>query len=188
MAVFKPAVSGLSEERSRPITSGSGARRAHIRPTTRSRPTGTSPAVSPHLAAEMAGEPIDVGRLREGLAAARSAGEFLVCEGVGGFLVPLRHRLPGARLCRATAACRSWSWPRPGSERSTTPCSPIESVRAAGLDVRAVVLTPWPDAPKRLEVSNRETIERLGEVEVRTVGLVDPDEPDAWPSLVALTR
>jgi dethiobiotin synthetase len=32
--------------------------------------------------------------------------------------------------------------------------------------VRAVVLTPWPEQPSVLEHSNRETIARLGEVEV----------------------
>ena len=42
----------------------------------------------------------------------------------------------------------------------------LEAARAAGLDVRAVVLTPWPEQPSELERSNRETIARLGEVEV----------------------
>ena len=32
---------------------------------------------------------------------------------------------------------------------------------AAALDVRAVVLTPWPDEPSRIERSNLETIGRL---------------------------
>ncbi len=46
----------------------------------------------------------------------------------------------------------------------------IESARAAGLDVRAVVLTPWPETPGELERSNRETISRLGEIEVVGLG------------------
>ncbi|MHB8233458.1 MAG: hypothetical protein ACYDHT_02270, partial [Solirubrobacteraceae bacterium] len=39
-----------------------------------------------------------------------------------------------------------------------------------GLSVRAVVLTPWPQEPSRLELSNREAITRFGFVEVDTLG------------------
>jgi hypothetical protein len=38
--------------------------------------------------------------------------------------------------------------------------------------VRAVVLTPWPAQPAAIEHSNRETIARLGEVEVATLGQI----------------
>ena len=37
---------------------------------------------------------------------------------------------------------------------------------AAQPGVRAVVLTPWPDQAGALELSNRDTITRLGDVEV----------------------
>ena len=59
----------------------------------------------------------------------------------------------------------------------------IESARAAGLEVRLVVLTPWPDAPSRVESSNRETIAALGEVEVGTLPELDLDDPSGWPPL-----
>jgi dethiobiotin synthetase len=42
----------------------------------------------------------------------------------------------------------------------------LRAARAAGLTVQAVVLTPWPAEPSALEASNRETIARMGEVEV----------------------
>jgi hypothetical protein len=45
----------------------------------------------------------------------------------------------------------------------------LQSARAAGLSVRAVVLTPWPQEPSRLERSNLAAIERLGFVEVDTL-------------------
>ena len=38
-----------------------------------------------------------------------------------------------------------------------------------GIDVCAVVLTPWPPRPDAIERSNRETIARLGAVEVETL-------------------
>ena len=63
VAVFKPAVTGLDEPAARPTTSCCGGRPARLRATTRSRPTATDPPVSPHLGAELAGEPIDPGRL-----------------------------------------------------------------------------------------------------------------------------
>jgi hypothetical protein len=40
-----------------------------------------------------------------------------------------------------------------------------------------VVLTPWPDEPDEIELSNRATLERLCEVEVATL-----------PRLTVLTR
>jgi dethiobiotin synthetase len=42
----------------------------------------------------------------------------------------------------------------------------LQAARAAGLNVVAVVLTPWSERPSELERSNRETITRLGAVEV----------------------
>jgi dethiobiotin synthetase len=45
----------------------------------------------------------------------------------------------------------------------------LESARAAGLEVCAVVLTPWPAQPDAMEESNRATIARLGGVQVATL-------------------
>ena len=59
----------------------------------------------------------------------------------------------------------------------------IESARAAGLEVAAVVLTPWPEEPTAIELSNRETIAALGEVEVQTLPPLDLAAPSTWPAL-----
>ncbi len=59
----------------------------------------------------------------------------------------------------------------------------LESARAAGLEVRAVVLTPWPARPSAIEESNRETIAALGAVDVLTLPPLDLAAPDGWPSL-----
>src|SRR5207245_2674032 len=63
-----------------------------------------------------------------------------------------------------TAGARGWP---PDHELLT-----LEAARAGGLDVRAVVLTPWPARPSHLEQSNRATIARMGTVEVVCLGAV----------------
>ena len=125
------------------------------------------PAVSPHLAAELAGHAIDVGALLDGL---RGAGPVIV-EGIGGLLVPLAEGWDVRRLARelrlgvVVAA-------RPGLGTINHTLLTIEAARAADLDLRAVVLTPWPAEPGVLERSNLTTIERLGEIEVATLATV----------------
>jgi dethiobiotin synthetase len=53
----------------------------------------------------------------------------------------------------------------------------LEAARAGGLTVSGMVLTPWPREPNMIERSNLETIARLGEVEVETLGVVPRPEP-----------
>ncbi len=117
------------------------------------------PAVSPHLAAELEGVELDVAELAE---AARHAGsgadaEILVVEGVGGLLVPLSPtatvRDLAVRLGLPVVVAA-----RPGLGTINHTLLTVEVARAAGLDVRAVVLTPWPAEPTAMEASNRETI------------------------------
>ncbi len=69
---------------------------------------------------------------------------------------------------------------RPGLGTINHTLLTLRVARAAGLDVRAVVLTPWPHEPSVLERSNRETIARLGEVEVQALAPIDG--PAASPS------
>ena len=59
----------------------------------------------------------------------------------------------------------------------------LEAARAAGLEVAAVVLTPWPEQPSEIERSNRETIAALGEVEVQTLPRLDLADAASWPRL-----
>jgi len=125
-------------------------------------PLRFGPAVSPHLAAEMAGVAIDVGAILAGL---RAAPRPLIVEGIGGLLVPIAEGWDVRRLALelglgVVIAAR----PALGTINHTL--LTIEAARAGGLDLRAVVLTPWPAAPGALERSNRATIERLGGVPV----------------------
>jgi dethiobiotin synthetase len=130
------------------------------------------PAVSPHLAAELAGTALEPAAL---VAAARALrADVVVAEGVGGLLVPLTL----GYTIRDLAV--DLGWPvviaaRPGLGTINHSLLTVESARAAGLDVRAVVLTPWPGAPSVMQRSNAEAIARLGGVEVATLAEVGVD-------------
>ncbi|HEY5196396.1 MAG TPA: dethiobiotin synthase [Solirubrobacteraceae bacterium] len=140
-------------------------------------PIRFGPAVSPHLAATLAGQEIDVpaivARVTAIRAGADAGADAVVVEGVGGLLVPLA---PGWDV---RAFARALGLPvviaaRPGLGTINHTLLTLEAARSAGLDVRGVVLTPWPHPPGVVEQSNRETIEALGRVEVVALGLVDP--------------
>jgi dethiobiotin synthetase len=126
------------------------------------------PAVSPHLAAELAGVPLDVAAIVDELRGVAGRSEALVVEGIGGLLVPLA---PGWDV-RDLASTLGWPVviaARPGLGTLNHTLLTLEAARGAGLDVRAVVLTPWPAEPDQIEQSNRATLARLGEVEVATL-------------------
>ncbi|MDQ6745339.1 MAG: dethiobiotin synthase, partial [Actinomycetota bacterium] len=135
------------------------------------------PAVSPHLAAELAGEPIDTRALVSWVRAASADGRRVVVEGVGGLLVPLsssftvRDLAVALRLPVVVAA-------RPGLGTINHALLTLAAARQARLVVAAVVLTPWPARPSTVEQSNRVTIERLGGVEVATLPPLPRAEPD----------
>jgi dethiobiotin synthetase len=201
VAVFKPAVTGLDPERPAdgPISRQTGVLQAH-RPAVEPdhamlrRAAGAAqadaevapyrygPPASPHLAAALAGEEIDPERLRAAARAAAADADALVCEGVGGLLVPLR----GDYLVRDLAVDLGLPLviaASPGLGTINHALLTIEAARSAGLVVASVVLTPWPDEPSPVEQSNRETIEALGEVRVLTLPQIDLDDPPSWPSL-----
>ena len=74
---------------------------------------------------------------------------------------------------------------RPGLGTISHTLMTLECARTAGLDVRAVVLTPWPAKPSDMHHSNRDTIAHLGNVEVMTLGELDLRRTalDAQPQL-----
>lgn len=135
------------------------------------------PAVSPHLAVQLSGRGRPLRSLVEAIQAGAAPGAALVVEGVGGLLVPLDSESDVRDLARwlglpvVIAA-------RPGLGTINHTLLTLEAARARGLHVTGVVLTPWPDAPSVIESSNLETIERLGEVEVRTLGVVSQAAPE----------
>jgi dethiobiotin synthetase len=126
------------------------------------------PPVSPHLAAELAGEPIDPAALVALARRAAAGADTVVVEGVGGLLVPLTPRFTVRDLAVALGLPVVVA-ARPGLGTISHTLLTVEAARAAGLDVRGVVLTPWPNAPSAMERSNVETIARMAEVEVATL-------------------
>ena len=183
VAAFKPAVSGLDEvpagaadhELLR-LAAGSDQTDDEI------APYRFGPPVSPHLGAELAGEEIDPASLVSEARRGAEGADVLVCEGVGGFLVPLtlgylvRDFARDLGLSVGIAASA-------GLGTINHALLTIESVRSVGLEVAAVVLTPWPDEPGDVERSNLEAIARLGAVRVEVLPRLDLRAPDTWPAL-----
>jgi dethiobiotin synthetase len=178
VAVFKPAVTGLDDP--------GEPDHALLRRAAKSEqsddgiaPYRYGPPASPHLAAALADEEIERKRLLEAAETAAATADTLVCEGVGGLLVPLSLdylvRDFAVDLGLAVIIVAS-----PGLGAINHTLLTIEAARAAGLEVMAVVLTPWPDEPSQVEQSNRETIETLGKIEVETLAELDLNDPGDW--------
>jgi dethiobiotin synthetase len=172
VAAFKPVVTGLDDPAGDwphdhvLLARAAGGRQAPEDVA----PCRFGPAVSPHYAAELAGETIEPARL---LVAARRH-ELLVCEGVGGLMVPITT----AYLVRDLAvdlALPVVVAARTGLGTINHTLLTIEAARSAGLTVAGVVMTPWPDEPEPIERSNRETVERLGSVPVSGLPRTEPD-------------
>jgi dethiobiotin synthetase len=197
VAVFKPAVTGLDE------TAADGPQTGDIGPLEARRPADHEllrlaagseqsdeeiapyrygPPASPHLAAELAGEKIDPSRLVAGARAAAASADVLVCEGVGGLLVPLAPdylvRDLASDLAMPLVVAAS---PRLGTINHTL--LTIEAARAAGLEIASVVLTPWPEQPSSIEESNRETIATISRSKVEVLPTLDLTRPETWSEL-----
>ncbi len=181
VAVFKPAVTGLEEagEADHELlrrASGSEQSDEQI------APYRYRPPASPHLAAALAGEEIDPERLRAAARVAADGADVLVAEGVGGLLVPLREdylvRDLALDLGLPLVVAAS---PRLGTINHTL--LTLEAARTAGLSVAAVVLTPWPAEPSKVERSNRATLTNLAAAPVLTLPPLDLERPDTWAPL-----
>lgn len=181
VAVFKPALTGLDEP-GEPDHALLRRAAGSAQDDDQIAPYRYGPPASPHLAAALAGERIDPGRLREAAAEAGAAADALVCEGVGGLLVPLapgylvRDLAADIGLPLAIAAS-------PGLGTINHTLLTIEAARGAGLEVSMVVLTPWPALPSPVEESNRATIAELAGVRPVTLPRLDLRDPGSWPEL-----
>lgn len=173
VAAFKPAVTGTDDPAGdwppdhELLAAQTGQHPNEVTPRT------FGPAVSPHLAAELAGEPLEPAALAQAARAAAAGADVLVCEGVGGLMVPLtadhlvRDLAVQLALPLVVAA-------RPGLGTINHTLLTVEAARAAGLAVAGVVFTPWPAEPDRVAASNRDTVQRLTGVEVSGLGPTEP--------------
>ncbi len=193
--VFKPAVTGLDDYPDRVVQSPEWASAPQLPDHLLLRLAANSDqsddeiaphrygaAVSPHLAAALAGEQIDPTRLIAAARAAQDGADYFVCEGVGGLLVPLAPDYLVRDLARELALPVLIA-ASPGLGTINHTLLSIESARSAGLEVVGVVLTPWPEVEGEMESSNRETIARLGSVPVQTLRHLDLSQPKSWPRL-----
>jgi dethiobiotin synthetase len=144
-------------------------------------PLRYGPSTSPHLAARLAGERIGAADLIARAQASAADDQTLIVEGIGGLMVPFDEDFAVLDLAVALGLPVLIA-ARPGLGTINHTLLTVRAARAARLEVRAIVLTPWPEAPSELERSNRETIAHVSEIEV--VGL----PPVSGPTAAALAR
>ena len=178
VVAFKPVVTGLDEEPSADwpadhellaAAAGGGQAVAEVTPYTFGSP------VSPHFASELEGHEIDPGRVRAAAGAAAAGADALVCEGVGGLLVPITLGY-SVRDLAVELGLPVLVVARTGLGTINHSLLTVEAARAAGLSVAGVVMSPWPVRPEPIEQSNRETIETLGGVSVSCLSATSPAE------------
>jgi dethiobiotin synthetase len=167
VAAFKPVVTGIDDPPD-PIwprdhellasAAGSGQSPSDVAPYT------FGPPLSPHYAAELAGAAIDPARVRDAARAAGDGADTLVCEGVGGLLVPIIADF-SVRDLAVDLGLPIVVVARTGLGTINHTLLTVESARSAGLHVAGIVMTPWSD-PEPIEESNRATVERLAGVAV----------------------
>jgi dethiobiotin synthetase len=178
VAAFKPVVTGLDDEpgefgRDHELLASAANAGQSASDVT---PHVFGPPVSPHLAAELAGVTLEAAELvsaaREQAQAAGEGG-LLVCEGVGGLMVPIT---PGylVRDLALDLALPVVIAARTALGTINHTLLTVEAARAGGLTVAGVVMTPWPDEPTAMERSNRDTIARLGDVSVAGLPRTSP--------------
>jgi dethiobiotin synthetase len=170
---FKPVVTGLEDEAEIaargdwPPDHELLAKAAGMAPE-EVTPLRYGPAVSPHLAAQLAGEQIDSAALLAVARAHEGGAGTLIVEGVGGLLTPLADDYSVCDLAVALELPVVIA-ARPGLGTINHTLLTIHAARTAGLTVRAVVFTPWPAQPTAMEHSNQATIARLGDTQVQTL-------------------
>ncbi|MDO9408043.1 ATP-dependent dethiobiotin synthetase BioD [Patulibacter sp.] len=135
-------------------------------------PRTFGPAVPPHLAAELAAERLVPADL-VAAAARTGVGRTLVVEGTGGLLAPFDRAGYDVR-----ALCVDLGLPvvvaaRPGPGAINHVRLTVDVARAAGLDVRAIVLTPWA-AGDVLADDARRTVAALTDVPTHVMPLAEP--------------
>jgi len=183
VAAFKPVLTGLDELGDWPadhellaLAASAGQSPGDV------APYRFGPPVSPHLAAELAGVELHIDAMvcAAHAAAAEAEADVLVVEGVGGLLVPLTRNHTVRDLAVALGFPLVVA-ARPGLGTISHSLLTVEAARCAGLAVAGVVMTPWPEPPSVMAKSNRETVARLGTLEVATLGRL----PDGSPASLA---
>jgi len=168
VAAFKPAVTGLDDPDPKwPLDHVLLSAATGWQTPERVAPYIFGPAVSPHLAAQLENARIEPAILKGAFDRAAAGADAIVCEGVGGVLVPLsmeprltvldlikQHGLPVVVAAN----------PDLGTISDT--CLTVDRLESEGVTVVAVVLSPWPDEPNAIQQSNRETLAAMIDVPI----------------------
>lgn len=177
VAAFKPAVSGLDE-----LTPGwppdhelLAAATGWQSPETVS-PFTFGPPVSPHLAARDTDVNITLGALLKAYEATTAGADVVICEGVGGLMVPLADEPALSVLDFAkTIALPAVVATHPGLGTISDTRLTVDRLEAESVPVAAVVISGWPETPSAIELSNLETLTRLLRVDVATLPITSPE-------------
>lgn len=173
VAPFKPVVTGLDEPADPAwpadhelLAGATGRSPGDVTPYT------FGPPLSPHYAARLAGTVVDPKRIEEAACAAAADVDSMVCEGVGGLLVPLADGY-SVRDLAVALALPLVVVARSGLGTINHTLLTVEAARAAGLRVAGIVMTPW-SSPEPIEESNRATVARLAGVAVSPLAPATP--------------
>jgi dethiobiotin synthetase len=177
VAAFKPAVSGLDEpEPGWPLDHELLAAATGWQTPESVTPFTFGPAVSPHLAADEAGVQITLGGLLAAFELASAPAELVICEGVGGLMVPLSSQPVLSLLDFAKAiALPAVVATHPGLGTISDTRLTVDRLEAEGIPVAGVVISGWPALPSTIERSNLDTLTELLHVEVATLPMTTPD-------------
>ena len=127
--------------------------------------------LAPAVAAERAGDVIDVGALLTDLEKAGDGFDRVVVEGAGGLLVPLWGAVTMADLADALGAGLVVVT-RPGLGTLNHTALTLEAANSRGLPVDGLVISGWPSDPGVTEQTNLERLSDMAPV----LGLL-PDYP-----------
>jgi dethiobiotin synthase len=125
------------------------------------------PACSPHLAAAMAGESIDLRRIRTRLRELQRRCDAVIVEGAGGVLVPLNSRQTMADLMRLLGLPVVLV-ARAGLGTLNHSLLSLEALRARGIAVEGLVLVhaAAERGSRRIVADNRRVLARLGRTRI----------------------
>lgn len=176
VAAFKPAVSGLDE-----LTPGWPPDHELLAAATGWQspedvsPFTFGPPVSPHLAARDAGVSITIDALLKAYEVSSAGADLVICEGVGGLMVPLADDpelsvLDFAKMIALPAVVAT----HPGLGTISDTRLTVDRLQAEGIPVAAVAISGWPEDPSAIELSNLETLARLLRVDVATLPITSP--------------
>jgi dethiobiotin synthetase len=118
--------------------------------------------VSPHLAASQTGVTITLDGLLAAYEKQVDVSDAIVCEGVGGLMVPLADdpELSVLDFARAIALPAIVAT-HPGLGTISDTRLTVDRLESEGIQVAAVVISGWPEKPSAIELSNLQTLAEL---------------------------